>query len=146
MNLVRITKEFNFEMAHSLFEYDGKCSNIHGHSYELKVTLKGRPSTQKDNSPLGMVMDFKDLKEIVKREIIEPFDHMLVLKKNDTRFPELPESTRVIRVAYQPTCENLLIDFATRLKKHFDGNPQLYSMQLRETATCYAEWYADENE
>lgn len=145
MNLVRITKEFSFEMAHSLFEYDGKCSNIHGHSYLLKVTLKGRPSSHKENSTLGMVMDFSDLKTIVKKEIIEHFDHALVLKKSDNRFSSLSDNLKIIRVVYQPTCENLIIDFASRLKKHFDGDIKLFSLQLRETATSYAEWYADDN-
>ncbi len=64
MSKIRITKEFHFEMAHTLLGYDGPCRNIHGHSYELKVTLLGVPIDDPKNPKLGMVMDFGDLKKL----------------------------------------------------------------------------------
>ena len=80
--VIRITKEFKFEMAHALKDYDGPCRNIHGHSYEMKVTVSGTPVDDKNNPKLGMVMDFGDLKKIVRETIIEVFDHALVLQDN----------------------------------------------------------------
>src|SRR6056297_1265762 len=56
MNKVRVTKEFTFEMAHALWNYDGACKNIHGHSYRLFVTIKGEPIRDEDNVKYGMVM------------------------------------------------------------------------------------------
>jgi len=61
--LIRITKEFKFEMAHALKGYDGPCKNIHGHSYELMVTILGYPVVDESSPKLGMVMDFGDLKK-----------------------------------------------------------------------------------
>jgi 6-pyruvoyltetrahydropterin/6-carboxytetrahydropterin synthase len=49
-------------------------------------------------------------------------------------------------VDYQPTCENLVADFAERIRKHFQDKVRLYSLKLYETATSYAEWYASDNE
>ena len=73
--MVRITKEFKFEMAHALHGYDGLCKNIHGHSYKLCVTVKGKIKNNKGNSKDGMVLDFDILKSIVKPEIINKYGH-----------------------------------------------------------------------
>ncbi|HQQ12325.1 MAG TPA: 6-carboxytetrahydropterin synthase, partial [Bacteroidales bacterium] len=68
MSKIRITKEFKFEMAHALLGYDGPCRNVHGHSYELIVTVIGEPIAETGHVKLGMVMDFGDLKRIVMSE------------------------------------------------------------------------------
>ena len=64
MRNVRVTKEFTFEMAHALWNYDGACKNIHGHSYHLFISIIGEPLQDEDNPKFGMVIDFKDLKLI----------------------------------------------------------------------------------
>lgn len=64
--MIRITKIFTFETAHILYGYDGKYKNIHGHSYKLFVTLKGVPISDLNHNKNGMVLDFGDLKTIVK--------------------------------------------------------------------------------
>lgn len=147
MSIIRITKEFKFEMAHALLGYDGPCRNVHGHSYELKVTVKGTPIDDKSHVKLGMVMDFGDLKRIVKQEIVDVFDHALVLNR------EMPASItqtlqrsfeKVILLDYQPTSELMVIDFATRIKKQLPAQIQLVSVVLRETATSYAEWVEED--
>ena len=66
MSKIRITKEFSFETGHALYGYDGKCRNVHGHSYHLSVTVIGNPITDSSHVKLGMVIDFGDLKKIVK--------------------------------------------------------------------------------
>ena len=80
MNSIRITKHFDFESAHALYGYDGKCKNIHGHSYHIYVTVIGTPIEDDKHPKNGMVMDFGDLKVIVKREIVSKFDHAVVFK------------------------------------------------------------------
>lgn len=144
MSIIRITKEFNFEMAHALAGYDGHCRNIHGHSYQLSVTVKGTPVGSSSSPKLGMVLDFGILKAIVK-PIIDEFDHALVLnniQEKDLITTELLSSGKVIFVAYQPTSENLVIDFADRIIKNLPAGIQLHSVKLRETGTSYAEWYS----
>lgn len=143
--VIRVTKEFPFEMAHVLWNYDGPCKNVHGHSYRLFVTLSGSPAEDKKNPKNGMVIDFSDLKGIIKREIIDLFDHSVVLsnsidvKKSDT-FKELFGNT--VLVNYQPTCENLVADFAGRIAPFIPAGVKLHSLKLYETATSFAEWYA----
>ncbi len=135
-------------MAHVLKDYDGPCRNVHGHSYELLVTLSGVPLQDKNSPKCGMVMDYKDLKTIVKEHIINNYDHSLVLSSaHDAGSIEnlKKEFEKVIVVDYQPTNENLIIDIADTLKKLLPGNVILHSLKLRETATAYSEWFADDN-
>lgn len=150
MSKIRITKRFTFETGHALFGHDGKCKNIHGHSYSLFVTVLGRPISESSNPKFGMVMDFSDLKKIVKEEIVNPYDHATVFNKNSPHL-ELENDLKkrghkIVLVEYQPTSEMLVIDFAEKIKSLLPKNIELYSLKLQETATCYAEWYAKDNE
>ena len=147
MSTIRITKEFTFDMAHALHGYSGKCANIHGHTYHLTVTVIGKPVTRESDPNLGMVIDFSILKKIVKEEVINIFDHALVLKETDPLVVEINNGNRnLVKVQYQPTCENLLADFAERIGRHIKAPVKLHSLNLRETATSYASWYAEDNE
>lgn len=148
MNKIRITKIFHFEMAHALMNYDGLCRNIHGHSYQLEVTVKGNINHHTDNAKKGMVMDFSDLKQIVKKHIIEHYDHALLL--NAQSDPELLKALKknykkIITVDYQPTSEQLLVDFASKLQTQLPPYVTLYKLRLSETQNSYAEWVATDN-
>ena len=149
MAKIRLTKEFSFESAHALDGYDGLCREIHGHSYRLFVTVKGEPSCDEGDPKLGMVLDFGDLKRIVNSEIVDRLDHSFVLR-NSEQNEELKgflgaKFKNVVLVDYQPTCENMLADFAERLQRALPSRVQLHSLRLHETATSYAEWYASDN-
>lgn len=130
MNKIRITKQFNFETGHALYGYDGKCRNVHGHSYKLNVTVIGTPITDSENVKFGMVIDFGDLKKIVKSEIVDKFDHATVFNKN-TPHVELAEELKsrghhVILTNYQPTSENMVIDFAENPKTPSLAHPPAF--------------------
>ncbi len=149
MNNIQITKMFTFETGHALYGYDGKCRNVHGHSYKLSVTVIGTPISDKNHVKYGMVIDFGDLKKIVKEEIVDVFDHATVFNKN-TPHVELAKEleTRghnVLLVDYQPTSEMMVIDFAGKIKRRLPDSVQLHSLKLQETDTSYAAWYASEN-
>lgn len=149
MSNIRITKQFNFETGHALYGYDGKCKNVHGHSYKLSVTVIGSPITDSSNVKYGMVIDFSDLKKIVKEEVVDRFDHATVFNAQ-TPHIELAKELQdrghhVILVNYQPTSENMVIDFATRISSRLPNGIQLHSLRLQETETSYAEWYASDN-
>jgi len=144
-----LTKVSRFEMAHALWNYDGLCRNIHGHSYILAVTVIGEPCADINNPKYGMVMDFGELKRIVKEEIIDPMDHTLVVsnKAPHKELKNIPQMLdRLEIVDYQPTCENLLIDFVGRLKRRLPENVKLHRLKLNETANSYAEWVAEDND
>lgn len=143
---IRLTKEFGFEMSHALHGYDGLCKNIHGHSYKMFVTVKGTPINDINSPKNGMVMDFTDLKAIVKEDIIDAFDHALVLYKGSELLKSIKESdTKLVVLDYQPTCENFLIDFVNKINSRLSKDIELVSIRLHETATSYAEWFAQDN-
>lgn len=149
MNKIRITKQFDFETGHALYGYDGKCRNVHGHSYKLSVTVIGSPITDTNNVKYGMVIDFKDLKTIVQDEIVDVFDHATVFNRN-TPHVELANELAsrghsVILVDYQPTSEMMLVDFAAKINAKLPKTVQLFSLRLQETASSYAEWFASDH-
>ena len=139
MSKIRITKQFSFETGHALYGYDGKCRNVHGHSYKLSVTVIGTPINDNNHVKYGMVIDFGDLKKIVKEDIVDVFDHATVFNKN-TPHVELAKELQnrdhnVLLVDYQPTSEMMVIDFAEKIKKRLPNNIQLHSLKLQETVT-----------
>lgn len=149
MSKIRITKQFSFETGHALYGYDGKCKNVHGHSYKLSVTVIGTPISDRNNVKFGMVIDFSDLKKIVKEEIVDQFDHATVFNET-TPHIELANELKnrghhVILVDYQPTSENMVIDFAEKIQKRLPDTIALYSLKLQETETSFAEWYSVDN-
>jgi len=155
---LRLTKQFSFEMAHALPAYEGKCRNIHGHSYKLFVTVEGAPLAQSGAPTDGMVLDFHTLKECVEKHIIARFDHALVLPRSaiglwplafgseqPTANSQQPIAnsqslnSQLILVDFQPTTENLLLHFARLLDGKFPPGVRLYSLKLYETETSCAE-------
>ena len=97
----------------------------HGHNYVLDVTLEGEP-----DPVTGMVLDLKELKEILQREVLDPFDHRFLNK-------EVPPFDRVI-----PTAENIAIEIWKRLAKAIPSeSAKLYSVRLHETSDLYVEYF-----
>ncbi len=146
--MVRITKQFNFEAAHALWGYDGPCKNIHGHSYMLYVTVKGIPNTEPDHPKYGMLIDFSILKRIVIELIVNNLDHALLVNANTPHVDLIQDSQifgKTAAVPYQPTCENMVCDFAEKISNALPAGVSLHSLRLHETATAYAEWFADDN-
>jgi 6-pyruvoyltetrahydropterin/6-carboxytetrahydropterin synthase len=147
-NWVRVSKEFDFEMAHALWNYDGACKNIHGHSYRLFVTIKGIPNKNVGDPKLGMVIDFKDLKALVKGPVVDFLDHSLVVyKATDGEALQHVKGLyqKVHVVDFQPTCENLVLYIVDIIRQGLPETMHLHSIKLYETATSYAEWYAEDN-
>ena len=141
--MIHLTKIFRFEAAHALMGYDGRCRNIHGHSYEMRVTIKGMPIMDDSSPKNGMVMDFGDLKRIVNEEIIDHYDHAFIINHNMPQefVDEVKRNyERIIVLPYQPTTELMLIDFSKKIKKRLPEGIQLVKIFLKETEGSYAEW------
>ena len=146
---IRVTKRFHFEMAHTLYHYDGLCSNIHGHSYNLEVTISGVPRNEPGHPKDGMVMDFAELKEMVKSKIVNRFDHTLMINRlvpEDQVAILRKTSNRILRVNFQPSTENIASYIAGILQQYLPGNVSLFSIRLFETVTSFAEWFASDNQ
>ncbi len=140
---IRITKVFHFEMAHALEGYDGACRHIHGHSYRLEVTVSGTPEKNSRSPKLGMVMDFSDIKAIVNREIVDVFDHALVVKQGYEKqllCKEIDDEMKVVTTPYQPTSEMLICHYVDLIQDSLPDKIQLEQLRLYETVSSYAEW------
>lgn len=146
--IIRVTKSFTFDMAHALYGYDGPCKNIHGHTYHLFVTIKGKAIQDSDNPKNGMVLDFSVLKKVIKDLILKEFDHALVLNKNSPH-GELTglknQFEKIIFFPGQPSCENLMLHFKNLIAPYFQNEKQLVYLKLVETPTSYAEWLLGDN-
>lgn len=141
--MIHLTKIFRFEAAHALMGYDGRCRNIHGHSYEMRVTIKGMPIMDDSSPKNGMVMDFGDLKRIVNEEIIDHYDHAFIINHNMPQgfIDEVKRNyERIIVLPYQPTTELMLIDFSKKIKSRLPEGIQLVKIFLKETEGSFAEW------
>lgn len=128
-----VVKQFKFEAAHNLPGYNGKCSNIHGHSYLLEIGVEGFV-----NSKTGMVMDFSRLKEITSREIVDILDHAFL---NDLR--DEPGELGINFPWEMPTAENMVDWIVLRLINRWDGTREggeIIFVRLWETSTSYVEW------
>lgn len=148
-HVIRLTKLFSFEAAHALEGYDGPCREIHGHSYKFFVTVKGEPSADECDPKFGMVLDFGELKRIVNEQVVEPFDHAFILRRTEENaqlYEQLRDRFgRIVLVEFQPTCENLLAEFARRIQRQLPERVRLHALRLHETETAYAEWFAEDN-
>lgn len=130
---MRIAKEFHFSMGHTLHEYEGKCANLHGHNYQLTVIVEN--DTLNDQ---GMVMDFGDIKDIVKPIIDKQYDHRFLVYGCDPRAESLKSIDSTVKVVqFNPTAEWLVLDIEERLLKA--GLQQIVGLRLWETEDSYAE-------
>ncbi len=145
---IRVTKIFTWEMSHALWNYDGLCRNLHGHSYIMHVTVKGYTCDDSFSPKQGMVMDFGDLKRIVKENIVDKYDHSVVVNKMAS-VKELESVQQMFErlhvVDFQPTAENLVVLFARILEEKLPEGIELHCIRLYETASSFAEWCADDN-
>ncbi len=141
--MMLLTKIFHFDMAHVLKGYDGPCRNIHGHSYELRVTVKGEPINDPQSPKNGMVMDLHDLKCLVNEQIVNRLDHAFVVSSAmpaDFLAIVQRDFEKVVVVDYQPTSENLILDMVNRLQEVLPQQVTLHKIMLQETPGSYVEW------
>lgn len=147
MSRIRVTKIFEFDTAHALHNYDGLCSNIHGHTYKLHVTVIGEPIADTNSPKYGMVVDFGVLKNKIKENLVDKFDHSLIVSRDESgNFTNgNPIFRRIHVVDFQPTAENIVAHFAELIKPLLPDGVELFSLRLYETSTSFAEWYASDN-
>ncbi|WP_416189924.1 6-carboxytetrahydropterin synthase QueD [Neisseria sp. CCUG17229] len=137
---MKITKIFSFDSSHMLDGHDGKCQNLHGHTYKLEITVSD--GLIQGGAKDGMVMDFTDLKAIVKQEIIDPFDHAFIYDGSNARESQIAAlldgwNMKTLRLNYRTTAENMSMEMFTRLKQ---AGLKVCSVKLWETPTSCAEY------
>jgi len=137
--MVYLTRKVEFSASHHYHNPDlsaaenqrifGKCNNPngHGHNYTLEVTVKGSVDAQ-----TGFVVDLKQLKEIMKREVVDALDHRYLNK-------EVPEFADQI-----PTTENIAIAVWKRLQGKLNV-AKLHRVRIYETPDLWADFYGEES-
>ncbi|RME18513.1 MAG: 6-carboxytetrahydropterin synthase [Bdellovibrio sp.] len=137
-----ICKKVSFEAGHRLPHHHSKCKNLHGHHYELEVMIGGPLSLDQQSSSYGMVADFHDLKHILKKHILEPWDHAFFVYEKDLELlnflNSLPEHKTVV-TPLPPTAEHLAQLAFNTLNQQMPQNWNLKIVRLYETPTCWAE-------
>ncbi len=129
---IMVVKEFTFDAAHYLPNHPGKCKNTHGHTYRLQVGFKGPIDLR-----TGVVIDFGEIKEIIKSGIIDLLDHCYLNLINDDYelIPDFPCNL--------PTAENMVVWIVKKIQTiYWDDLTRLVLVRLYETPTSYAEWRA----
>ena len=149
MGKVSITKEFSWDMAHLLAGHEGLCKNLHGHTYKMaiEVTRKTEDVIMSEINSQGMVIDFKDLKQLVIDKIVEPLDHAFMYWINSPEPLEheiaeilIKNQRKVAKVNYRPTAEAMAMNFFTTLSEELlQINLELKAVKIWETPTSFAE-------
>ncbi len=139
--MIQLTKIFQFEMAHAIHGYPGACKNIHGHSYELHVTVSAVNDNKNYIPAPGFVMDFKEIKRLVYNSIIAGLDHKVILS---SKFlldnPAYTSQENLVQWEAEPTAENMLIFIKQKLTNQLPAEVKLVQLKLYETKDSYAEW------
>lgn len=142
--MLQLTKIFQFETAHAISGYEGLCRNIHGHSYELHVTVRTRNLKAGFIDKPGFLVDFKEIKAVVKEEVVNYFDHRLfVSEAYIASHPSIADLENLEVWAYEPSAENILLFILEKLNRAFPEHIYIHNMRLYETSTSYAEWTKD---
>lgn len=137
--MFRVSKEFSFDMAHILDGHDGKCRNLHGHTYKLQVEVSG--DLYQQGPKKGMVMDFADLKDIVKTLILEPMDHAFIYDTSSERECKIAAllnelNSKTFGMPTRTTAEEMARFIFNRLKSELP----LSAVRLWETPTSFCEY------
>lgn len=128
-------------MAHAIHGYPGACRNIHGHSYELHVSVGISNYNNYFIPDTGFIMDFKQIKQLIKELVIEGFDHKLVLSQHFlAHHPELYSYENLVKWEVEPSVENMLICIQRLLCSKLPPGVALSELKLYETPDSYAKW------
>ena len=139
--MLSLTKIVHFEMAHAIHGYPGNCKNIHGHSYELHVTVCREDNSEDYIEAPGFLIDFKDLKQLVSTTVIDAFDHKIILSSNYLKdYPELSRLQNLVTWEREPSAENMVLYIRQIIDQNLPKGIRLKELKLYETADSYAEW------
>lgn len=139
--MLKVTKIFRFELAHAIHGYEGLCKNIHGHSYILHVTVGTKNNSDQYLPHTGFIIDFKDLKRIIREAVVSPFDHGLILSEAYlAHHPEMRSMTNLHIWNMEPSVENILLYIKREIENKFPDQVELLKLKLYETSDSYAEF------
>jgi 6-pyruvoyltetrahydropterin/6-carboxytetrahydropterin synthase len=145
---MEITTRLEFDAGHRIPHHKSSCKNLHGHRYAIEVTIKGEVVSDKSNSDFGMVMDFKDAKELIKKTIVEEWDHSFIVYKDDAvvlKFLQSLNDHKTVVFPLVPTAENMALVAMDKLKisftREFGALIRPFKVRLYETPNNWADVY-----
>lgn len=144
--MFKVSKEFSFDMAHILDGHDGKCQNLHGHTYKLQVEIAS-PALIEDGAKKGMVIDFTDLKAVVKRAILDPMDHAFIYDQTSERESKIANllnelNSKTFALPTRSTAEEMARFIFERLSQQ--EKLPVSAIRLWETPTSFCEYRAQD--
>lgn len=141
--MLEITKTIEWDMAHRVPNHNSKCKNLHGHRYRLEVSVQGEIISTSGASDEGMVVDFHDLKVLLKKHIADALDHVCMYYEHDELlrnfFEENKDKLTAMKVPFIPTAENTLLWCYERLKSHLPSHLTITQCKLYETPNSWAQ-------
>ena len=145
---MEITTRMEFDAGHRIPSHKSSCKNLHGHRYAIEVTVKGEIIDEEQKSDFGMVMDFKDAKELIRQTIVTPWDHAFIVYEKDhevINFLATLKDHKTVIFPKVPTAENMALVAMERLKKVFYDNFKEaiipIKVRLYETPNNWADSY-----
>ncbi len=149
MDQIKITKEFTWCMAHMLANHDGKCRNIHGHTYKMQVEIarkEGGLINAPGKTDHGMVLEFNDVKKVINEIIVDKLDHAF-LYWTDSTDPMEHEiavilkkyNRKLVEINYRPTAEEMALSFKREIDEHIERfGVYVSSLIVWESPTSFA--------
>lgn len=137
-----------FDAGHRIPNHKSTCKNLHGHRYAIEVTVRGDIVDHEDNSDYGMVMDFKDSKDLIRKTIVDPWDHAFIVYEKDYEvieflnslknhktvvFPKVPTAENMAEIAFNILRETFESKFSNKIKP--------IKVRLYETPNNWADAY-----
>ena len=145
---MEITTRMEFDSGHRIPNHKSSCKNLHGHRYAIEVTLNGDIIDKENDSDYGMVMDFKDAKELIRKTIVEPWDHAFIVFEQDLEvinFLNTLDDHKTVILKKVPTAENMALIAMHLLKDSFQKKygEQIKPVKVRlyETPNNWADTY-----
>lgn len=132
---MKISKEFKWEMGHRLPFHSGKCTNIHGHTYKMRVEIEG------DLDSNGMVMDYYDVSSVIS-PLVDELDHSFIVKDNDFEVIEFLNklNSKKVVVPFETTAENITLYMLQKIKEKITSDRiKKIKVRVYETEKTYAE-------
>lgn len=132
---MKISKEFKWEMGHRLPFHSGKCKNIHGHTYKMRVEIEG------DLDENGMVIDYYDVSEIIS-PIVDELDHSFMVIETDKEIIDFLDklNSKKVVVPFETTAENITLHMLEKIKERITSDRiKRIKVRVYETEKTYAE-------
>ncbi|MDQ8020563.1 MAG: 6-carboxytetrahydropterin synthase QueD [Moraxellaceae bacterium] len=141
-----ITRRLEFDAGHRIPDHRSLCRHLHGHRYAIEVTVAGDVTLRDGDPRNGMVLDFSEVKSVMREVIVDRWDHAFLVYQGDTAIRSFLDSLpdhRTVVLDVVPTAENLAAEayrlLAGRIAQIGDKRLTLEQVRLYETPNCWAD-------